>query len=83
MGRKLKMFVGNYDGTRRGLVISTSKKDAAEIARTSLQDFNRFWREAQTQPDWFPQFKPRTLYTSSMFYGIITAGDWKEGRCDA
>ncbi len=73
--RILKCWVGNYDGQREALVISTSQKAAAAIARIPLSSFrDHFW-----QTESIPDLKPETLYTrDNRNYNRDT---WSEGRC--
>lgn len=56
----LKCFVGNLNGNYQGLVCASSKKKAAEVAGTSLYDFNKFWHRAISVK--IGEFKPDTLY---------------------
>lgn len=57
---KLKCWSGNYNGDLQGLIAANSKKKAAELVRTSLYDFNQFWK-ARPLPT-APAFKPFALY---------------------
>lgn len=73
---KLKMWVGNLDGQREGLVIAPTKKRAREIigARTSESDFNSYWREWAVDL----RLEPEVLYTRP--FGAHTES-WFRGRC--
>ena len=57
---KLKCWVGNLNGSYRGLVVATSKTKAAAVAGTTLYDFNKFWHKAISVK--IGEFKPDTLY---------------------
>jgi hypothetical protein len=74
--KKLKMWVGNLDGSREGLVIAATKVRAREIlgARTSRTDFDAYWREHPVDP----RLEPEVLYTRR-FDARIEA--WFRGRC--
>jgi hypothetical protein len=70
---KRKMWIGNADGRRAGLVIAPSKKRAAEIVGGGLTDFNRYWREWPVDP----ALEPEMLYTRP----FDSSGPWFRGRC--
>lgn len=74
--KKLKMWVGNLDGRREGLVIAPTKKRAREIigAHTSATDFNSYWREWPVDL----RFQPEVLYTRP--FNAHTES-WFLGRC--
>ena len=73
---KLKMWVGNLDGRREGLVIAPTKKRAREVIgpRTSESDFNAYWREWPVDP----RLDPEVLYTRK--FGARMES-WFRGRC--
>lgn len=73
---KMKMWVGNLDGSRRGLVIASSKKRARELlgTRTSLDEFNAYWRELPIDPT----LDVEVLYTRPF---DASATPWVRGRC--
>ena len=58
---KVKCFVGNYDGSRKGLVVAPNQKEAARIAGVSLYDFRQYWGAASQWPI-RNNPKPFTLY---------------------
>lgn len=60
MTETVKCFVGNYDGKSEGLVIASSQKKAAEVARTGLHDFREYWEVIDQWPN--GKFKAYTLY---------------------
>jgi hypothetical protein len=86
---KLKCWIGNLDGRRRGLVISTSKDKAREAiasgggGRVSRAEFDGYWA---LQEDFYMRglgalFKPDTLYTHEISHAEDTVLEWHEGRC--
>jgi hypothetical protein len=73
---KLKMWIGNLDGAREGLVITTSKKRAMKIIPTGRADFDGHWRE---QPVDGGIAEYEVLYTRPLDRrGTRT---WVQGRC--
>lgn len=74
---QMKCFQGNFDGTRRGLVIASSQKNAVKVVGISIHDFRNYWSNVLSWPK--QELKPNTLYTRS----INKYGDekWFEGRC--
>jgi hypothetical protein len=74
--KKLKMWVGNLDGSREGLVIAPTKVRAREIlgSRTSRTDFDAYWREHPVDL----RLEPEVLYTRR-FGAHVEA--WFRGRC--
>jgi hypothetical protein len=79
MPRRLKCYVGNLDGLRRGLVLAHNQKRAAEIAGTSLYDFRRYWC-GSVAPEG-AEFEPETLYTRSYKHSEgVGKGKWEKGR---
>lgn len=79
MMSKLKMWIGNLDGTRQGLVIATSAERARKIVGTGKKDFQGYW---VVQPDVHPLLLPETLYTRP-FQETRYRKDvpWHVGRC--
>jgi len=73
---KLKMWIGNLDGERAGLVIAPSKKRAREIVGTGVSDFDAYWR-LQSKVD--ELLEAETLYTRPM--RASNAATWHQGRC--
>ena len=71
---KLKMWVGNLDGRREGLVIAPTKKRAMEITGSGPTDFNAYWREHPVDL----RLEPEILYTRR--YGASMEA-WFHGRC--
>lgn len=74
------MWLGNLDGIRQGLIISSSKERARKLVRASRAEFDGYW-VAQCEVD--PDKKPDTLYTRP---GMASyTGDpppWIEGLCE-
>ena len=73
MKPKLKMWTGNLDGRRQGLVIAPSKQRASEVVGSGLTDFNRHWREQSIDA----ALAAEVLYTRP----IDSRGPWFAGRC--
>jgi hypothetical protein len=72
----MKMWIGNLDGSREGLVIASTKARArAIIGTTSRSDFDGYWR---LQPTVDPTLDPEVLYTRR--FGARDAV-WFRGRC--
>ena len=76
--KKLKMWIGNLDGRRQGLVIATTKARAIEIAGVGRTDFNAHWHEVR-QID--SALAPDTLYTRPYADSLRGAKTWSAGRC--
>lgn len=76
----MKMFIGNYDGRREGLIIAKSKSAAAKIAGCSVRTFNNYWSEATRviQVNGVGDFEPDTLYTRS---NQTWGGTFFKGKC--
>ena len=64
----MKMWIGNYDGRREGLIIAKSKAAAAKIAGCSVRAFSNYWNESTRvlQVNGVGDFEPDTLYTRSL-----------------
>ncbi len=80
MKSKLKMWIaGNFDGSRQGLVITTTKEKARQIVGTSRSDFDGYWTE---QPAIYPALESEMLYTRPIIQrGPNDAVPWYRGRC--
>lgn len=78
--RQLKLWIGNYDGRREGLIYATSKTAAARILGISRSSFDNYWTEPAriVQHNGVAEFEPETLYTRpNHTYG----GTFVKGRC--
>jgi hypothetical protein len=76
---KFKMWIGNLDGDRQGLVVAASSRKAAAIVGTTRWDLENYW---VLQPGLITEakakelgFEPGVLYTR--FPGHP---EWTEGR---
>jgi hypothetical protein len=76
--RKLKMWIGNLDGSRQGLVIASTKERARKIVGTGRSDFDDHWTE---QPRIYPALDPEILYTRPIDRRPADAVPWYRGRC--
>jgi hypothetical protein len=74
---KLKMWVGNLDGVRQGLVIAASKTRARAIIGTGSSDFEGHWTQ---QPAIDPTLETDVLYTRK-FADRRASVPWQRGRC--
>lgn len=77
----LKMWIGNLDGARKGLVIATSKSRAMKVIPTGRADFESYWT---LQPCPFPDLEPEVLYTTYIPPGEVgqfATRTWVRGRC--
>jgi len=72
---KLKMWIGNFDGSRQGLVIAPTKARAIAIVGSSRSDFNGHWI---LRRDVDPTLEPEVLYTRP--FNKHDAA-WFRGRC--
>lgn len=72
--RSMKMWIGNLDGDRSGLVISSSKERARKIIGASRADFEGYWVR-QSYVDQGLEFEK--LYTRPS----DGAARWQQGRC--
>ncbi len=77
------MYIGNYDGQREGLVMASSQKNAATVARHTVKDIKENWIPHTPTEDDLKRFKPDTLYTKKydMRTHDRTNNVWQEGRC--
>lgn len=73
---KMKMWVGNLDGHRAGLVIASSKDRARRVVGTSRGDFDAHW----TPQPVAARLTPEVLYTRPLRYEIPQE-PWQQGRC--
>ena len=80
MARKLKCWIGNYDGIRQGLVVAASQKEAAKIAGTSTRDFAAYWVEQESTAISYFGVRERALYTRK-YGGLACEKTFVEGRC--
>jgi len=71
---KLKMWIGNYDGRRQGLVIAATKKRAREVVVRSQKEFDSYWHEIKLDES----LDPEVLYTRPY---DAAAGAWQRGKC--
>ena len=72
--KKRKMWIGNLDGDRRGLLIASSKERARQIVGTSRRDFDDYW---VLQPSVDPGLEAEVLYTKPI---EDNHGSWQQGR---
>jgi len=70
---KLKMWVGNLDGSRQGLVIAPNKERARKVVNSSRSDFDGYWVQ---QPTVDQTLDPEVLYTRA-----LSGHPWYRGRC--
>jgi hypothetical protein len=62
---KLKMWIGNLDGRRQGLVIAKTKKRAMEVVGVGRTDFDGYWHECPIDT----ALEPEVLYTRKFDLG--------------
>lgn len=74
--KTMKMWIGNLDGDRAGLVIASSKEHARKIVGTSRTDFESYW---VVQPSVDESLEFEVLYTRSHRQGDSPL--WQQGRC--
>jgi hypothetical protein len=74
--KKLKMWIGNFDGSRTGLVIAASKERARQIVGTGRSDFENYW-SLQTKVD--DSLEAEVLYTCPS--ARVGPQKWQKGRC--
>ena len=82
---KLKVWGGRYWGKgvrgTRAIVCATSKKRAAQIAGTTLYDFNQFWGEIGNEAQIIAGHKmPETLLLATSEIVYLPVDDWHEPR---
>lgn len=73
--KSVKMWIGNLDGDRIGLVIASSKEHARRIVNASRKEFEDYW-VLQTGVDQGLEFE--LLYTKPIGKPGVA---WTEGRC--
>lgn len=73
---KLKMWTGNLDGRREGLVIATSKTRARQIIQTGRDDFKNYWTEKPVDAS----LAAEVLYTRPLDARSADALEWKPLR---
>lgn len=83
MPSKLKVWIGNLDGSRQGLVIASSQIAGAKAVNTGLTDFRRYWKAINEASEGeLTRFQVETLYTRPMASkahdGLVP---WNKGRC--
>lgn len=77
---QLRLWLGNYDGRREGLVYAPSKVAAARAIGISIAVFNAWWVEPSrvVQINGVGDLEPETLYTRPYHtYGSA----FVKGRC--
>lgn len=72
----MKMWIGNFDGVRDGLVIAPSKERARKVVGGGRADFDGYWR-LQDHVD--GSLQPEVLYTRPIAKSCRSA--WQQGRC--
>lgn len=76
---KLKMWIGNLDGSRHGLVIAHSKQRAREVVGVGRADFDSYWSEQRVINT---TLDPEVLYTRPIANrGASQTAPWQRGRC--
>jgi hypothetical protein len=75
--KRWKAWIGNLDGSRAGLVVTTSKERARRIIGTSRRDFENYW-VLQVGVDETLEFE--RLYTRPI-QNRGEALEWQLGRC--
>ena len=75
MGR-MKMWIGNLDGDRAGLVIASSKERARQLVPTSRSDFENYW---VLQPGVDESLEFEVLYTRKLTH-VGPPLPWSQGR---
>lgn len=77
---KLKMWTGNLDGRREGLVIAPSKERARAIVGGGRANFDSYWT---LQPAVDPTLDPEVLYTRPIIHRVQPGSStaWQRGRC--
>lgn len=72
---KRKMWIGNLDGARQGLVIAPSKERARKIVGTSRKDFENYWA---LQAGIEQGLACEVLHTRPIDH---KGAPWQQGRC--
>lgn len=74
--KRLRCYVGNYDGMRDGLIYAHNAVEASHVIHCSLYQFRQYWRVHTLYQISNP--KPLVLYTRKNDY----RSEWHEGICD-
>ena len=72
---KLKMWTGNLDGRRQGLVIAPSKDRARAVVGGGRANFDSYWHLQPIDTS----LEPETLYTRPI--QPRSPAEWQRGRC--
>lgn len=77
--KPIKCYVGYYDGQRHGMIVATSKREAAKVAGCSVYHFEQYWWTSGARAAWL-EMNPKalTLYTRAM---NRIGSAWYEGIC--
>jgi len=78
----MKLWIGNYDGRREGLIVAATKTAAARVVGCSTLRFGDYWHEAPRVVEHVggaQDFEPETLYTRSI--SAYPRGVFVKGRC--
>jgi hypothetical protein len=73
--KAMKMWIGNLDGDRQGLVIASSKERARKIVGTSRNDFENYWA---LQANVGQGLAFEVVYTRPLRH---RNAPWQQGRC--
>ena len=74
--RKLKVYGGNIDGIRRGILAFETKKEAIKILKMSMYEFNLYWGETGNDEEIkIAISKPGVVFVTEIEYG---KGGYKE-----
>jgi hypothetical protein len=77
---KTKLWIGNFDGRRQGLVIAATKKRAREIVGRSVTEFNSYWHEMPLdRVASSAGLEAEVLYTRP--FDAKDDVPWQKGRC--
>ena len=74
---KMKMWIGNLDGSRAGLVIAPSKERACKIVGAGRTDFDSYWKLHPVDTS----LEAETLYTRPIGPDPNGPAAWQQGRC--
>lgn len=70
----MKVFGGNYDGRREGVIAARSQKEAAKFVGVSLYHFRLYWCETGNEEDIAQALtEPGTLFIRRM----LSRDDWE------
>lgn len=73
----MKMWIGNLDGSRAGLVIAPTKERARKIVGAGRTDFDAYWRLHPVDTT----LAAETLYTRPIGPEPNGLAQWEQGRC--